>query len=283
MKCATSTLYTQLSLQDAVFMTETKEPNFFSDDDQYANGIDWYLSLYDDAENHHKFLGEASTHYTKMPKHWKSLDRLASHLKSDTKLIYIVRHPIERLISHFIHDWSQNKITGNIDKAASDYEELIAYGRYFYQLQPYTEKFENIAVLNYHYLISQPQNALSDVGAFIGLDSQLKWGESHGHENISSQRLRESRWRDAIVYNKAATWLRHNLIPRTVRNTVKSYWQVQSRPELSATTYRNLVKVFDDDLREFGALIGCKRLNCANFTSSFNFVKLKTDVTDSIK
>ena len=44
MKCATSTLHDQLSLQPGIFMTELKEPNFFSNDEQYCKGLDWYLS-----------------------------------------------------------------------------------------------------------------------------------------------------------------------------------------------------------------------------------------------
>ena len=42
MKCGTTTLQAQLALQEGVFMTTPKEPNFFSDDDVYARGLDWY-------------------------------------------------------------------------------------------------------------------------------------------------------------------------------------------------------------------------------------------------
>ncbi len=39
MKCATSTLHEQLAQQPGICMTEPKEPNFFSDADQYARHI----------------------------------------------------------------------------------------------------------------------------------------------------------------------------------------------------------------------------------------------------
>ena len=38
MKSATSTLHEQLSEQEGFFMTEVKEPNFFSNDEFYARG-----------------------------------------------------------------------------------------------------------------------------------------------------------------------------------------------------------------------------------------------------
>ena len=46
MKCGTSTLQAQLAAQPGIFMTTPKEPNFFSDDAIYANGLGWYEDLF---------------------------------------------------------------------------------------------------------------------------------------------------------------------------------------------------------------------------------------------
>ena len=46
MKCATSTLHDQLAAQPGFFMTEPKEPNFFSNDEIYERGLDWYTDLF---------------------------------------------------------------------------------------------------------------------------------------------------------------------------------------------------------------------------------------------
>ena len=43
MKCATSTLHEQLALQPGIFMSQLKEPNFFSNDEEYEKGWNWYL------------------------------------------------------------------------------------------------------------------------------------------------------------------------------------------------------------------------------------------------
>ena len=66
MKCATSTLHDQLARQPGLFMSVPKEPNFFSDDAQYARGFAWYTSLFADARPG-TIRGESSTHYTKLP------------------------------------------------------------------------------------------------------------------------------------------------------------------------------------------------------------------------
>ena len=60
MKCATSTLHDQLSMHNSFFMTTPKEPNFFSNDEIYANGFHWYESLFEGpvriTQNYHNIL-----------------------------------------------------------------------------------------------------------------------------------------------------------------------------------------------------------------------------------
>src|SRR5690242_12371158 len=95
MKSATSTLYDQLLLQPGIFLPTLKEPNFFSDDQQYSRGLDWYKSLFSEAQST-DLLGEASTHYTKLPTYPRTIERMRGVL-DQPRLIYVMRHPIDRL------------------------------------------------------------------------------------------------------------------------------------------------------------------------------------------
>ena len=88
MKCATSTLHEQLALQKGIFMTDLKEPNFFSDDDQYNQGMDYYLAHFREASTV-DLAGESSTHYTKLPTYPQTIERIKQHLPH-AKFIYIV-------------------------------------------------------------------------------------------------------------------------------------------------------------------------------------------------
>ena len=96
MKCATTTLAEQLGAQPGVFISDPKEPNFFSDDAVFRRGMNWYASLFDSAESG-AMLGEASTHYTKLPTHPKACERMLAALP-DAKLIYVMRHPVDRIL-----------------------------------------------------------------------------------------------------------------------------------------------------------------------------------------
>jgi hypothetical protein len=97
MKCATSTLHEQLARQPGVFMSIPKEPNFFSDDAQWSRGVDWYTGLFDDAPAD-ALCGESSTHYTKLPTHPDTVDRMRRFLSAGTRFIYVMRHPVDRLL-----------------------------------------------------------------------------------------------------------------------------------------------------------------------------------------
>lgn len=107
MKCATSTLHEQLALQPGIFMTSLKEPNFFSNDEEFAKGMDYYQSLFAGAQPQ-DLCGESSTHYTKLPTYPDTVKRLAEAFPQ-TKFIYVMRHPIDRLVSQYIHEWTRDR------------------------------------------------------------------------------------------------------------------------------------------------------------------------------
>ncbi|CCQ61658.1 Sulfotransferase, partial [Crocosphaera watsonii WH 0401] len=46
------------------FMSTPKEPDFFSLDQNYTKGIEWYESLFEEAKPH-QICGEASTTYSR--------------------------------------------------------------------------------------------------------------------------------------------------------------------------------------------------------------------------
>src|SRR5271167_2267183 len=90
MKSATTTLHEQLARQPGFFMSRPKEPSFFSDDRVHARGWAWYSSLFRLAKPR-DLRGESSTHYTKLPTHPRTVERMVRHLPR-LKLIYVMRH-----------------------------------------------------------------------------------------------------------------------------------------------------------------------------------------------
>ena len=99
-KSGTTTLYQYLCRHPQVYMSTPKEPEFFARDDRYAKGIEWYASLFSKAEPY-QVCGEASTIYTLWPHFPEAAARIAQWLPN-VKLIYVMRHPVDRAYSYYV-------------------------------------------------------------------------------------------------------------------------------------------------------------------------------------
>lgn len=269
MKCATSTLHDQLAEQTGVFMTNPKEPCFFSDDAQWKRGVEWYRGLYQNAKPG-DLCGESSTHYTKLPTYPKTIERMKQVCGDDVKFIYMMRHPIDRLVSHYIHEWSQGVIDQgvSIDEAIDLHPEMVDYGRYAFQLKPYVESFaggpDRIHLIFFERFVSQPENELRRVARFLDLPGDVKWVEDLSQRNASTERVRKHAVRDAILATPGVRPMLRRVVPQSMRDRMKVKWSMQDRPELSEPVKSRLEDIFDDDLRELGSWIGVN-LNCSNF------------------
>jgi hypothetical protein len=264
MKSATSTLYDQLSRQAGIFMPELKEPNFFSDDAQYDRGLEWYSGLFDAAERS-DMLGEASTHYTKLPTYPQTVARIRSCL-AQPRLIYVMRDPIDRLISQYIHQWSEGEIHCRLEEAIGKYQELIAYSCYARQLKPFFESFGKQSVLPIFFdrLTRDPQGELERVCSFIGYRGKVRWNEGASRGNVSAERVRKFPLYDVLVDHPIAVKLRRSFVPKAARTKIRQLLSMRRRPTLGGATREYLEKVFDEDLATLSDWLDCK-VRCDNF------------------
>jgi hypothetical protein len=264
MKSATSSLHVQLASQDGIFMSEPKEPNFFSDDDEYRQGTNRYLDLFAGA-GEGDLCGESSTHYTKLPDYPETIPRMKA-LLPNVRLIYVMRHPIDRLVSHYIHQWTQNVIRCDINGALDAYPELINYGRYSYQLEPYFAAFGQSAVLPVFFeaVKQHPQRELTRIARFIGYQGQVTWKEDLGAQNVSTERLRRFRGYQLIVDSPPMAFVRRTFVPQSIRDMVKARLSMKQRPTLDESNVARLESIFDEDLRTLSKWIDLD-LNCQNF------------------
>jgi len=245
-------------------MSEPKEPNFFSDEDNFARGMGWYTGLFSAAKAG-DLCGESSTHYSKLPRHPKVIERITEHVP-DAKFIYIMRHPVDRLVSHYIHEWTQRVLTVPLSQALHEHQALKDFSRYAMQLEPYFEAFgrERVLPVFFDRLNAHPQEELERVCRFLGYEGEPKWGQDMGARNVSAQRMRTSPLRDLLVNAPGLAWVRKRFIPQSVRDRVKAMWTMKKRPKLSERERAELERVFDPDLARLGEWLGIE-LRCSNF------------------
>lgn len=267
MKCATSTLHEQLAVQPGIFMTELKEPNFFSNNEIYARGIDWYLSLFSSSPAD-ALCGESSTHYTKLPTYPRTIERIQAHCP-EVKLIYVMRHPIDRLLSQYIHEWSQRVISVDIKQAIDQFPELIQYSQYTMQLEPFINAFgcERILPVFFERLCTHPQEELERVCRFLGYSDKPNWDFDLAARNVSSERLRKSAWRDFLVEQPVLQMLRRQFVPKNFRTQIRSLWMIKKKPELEPQQIEHLKTIFDADLAVLGSWLGIE-LSCDRFKAT---------------
>ena len=264
MKSATSTLHEQLAAQPGIFMSSPKEIYFFSDDEIYQQGMDWYLQHFAQAGSD-DLCGESTTHYTKLPTYPNTVPRIRRDL-GDLKFIYVMRDPIDRLISQYIHHWTMRETSGSFDQCLQESDILVAYSEYHRQLRPYFDEFgqENVLPVFFDRIRKSPQSELERVCRFIGYRAQPQWKPDLSGQNESAARLRTNPMRDAIINAPVLSQLRRGLVPRKVRDGVKRLWQMKGRPRLSEQWRAKIVPRIDEDLQVLGDLMGIK-LTCENF------------------
>lgn len=267
MKCGTSTLQAQLALHPGVFMTTPKEPNFFSDDAVYARGLAWYESLFAGAAPD-ELKGEASTHYTKLPTYPDCIDRLSAALPAP-KLIYMIRNPVERTVSHYIHEWTMGTMSGDLAAAFEHHPELVAYSRYAMQIAPYVARFgtERILLVSLETLQGNPQAELTRISAFLGLFSPPVWQEERARVNASAERIRRFPFQELLVDHPVAATLRRTVVPQILRDTVKRRLQMRERPQLPASLKDRLEAEFTGDCARLRELFPGQ-----DMTASYPFV-----------
>jgi len=166
MKSGSTTLHDYLAEHSEIFMSAEKEPGFFVPELWSRKSGEEYSQLFAAAGNV-RYRGESSTHYTKLPTYTGVAERMYQY-NPEAKILYIVRHPVKRTISHYLHnrrDLARHAENRPILRAIEQDEIYIAYSNYAMQIRPYYEKFGkgNIQVVLFEELIVSPESVLKDI------------------------------------------------------------------------------------------------------------------------
>lgn len=197
-KSGTASLYHYLGQHPQVYVSRDKEPNFFALEGEKLNycspeadkkinrwsvtHVDAYRELFKEVSTE-KAIGEASPLYLYSP---KAPDRI-QHYVPEARLIAVLRNPVERAYSSFMHlrrngretldDFAQ-ALGAEEDRIQSNWEWIWHYknmGFYHEQLKRYYETFdqEQIRVYLHEDLKKNPLGVLQDVYEFVGVDSSF--------------------------------------------------------------------------------------------------------------
>ena len=192
MKAGTTSLYRWLESTGLVAVPDLKEPNFFTS--EWARGLDWYRSLFTSLPRDLP-SGEASVSYSDPIDSLEASSRIATALP-EARLVFIARHPLDRLRSHYRHEVQRHRETRPFAAAVADldsaYVRRSLYGR---ALLPYYQVFppEQLLVVGFDELIHG--KGFARVLAHLGLPEVARPTDKY---NVTADKRR---------YTPAARWL----------------------------------------------------------------------------
>ena len=311
-KCGTTTFHDYLARHPGLCMSPEKEPSFFSyrpdgegfhgwrrmralyrhaceaagvepeplalDDSRapdcpWDSALGWYRALFARAKDG-QLCGESSTNYTRAPQYPGVPARIAGLLPS-AKLLYLMRHPIDRAYSHYVHRHAKELHPGEPFRLT--FEELVERepvcldsSDYMRQIDGYLAHFprESFLFLFLKDFIRDPAGELRKALRFLGVedvdlvgDDPILSNESAGHlEAMTASRATEPLRKFPLLAPAA------KLVPESARRAVKG-WLLRSPygkavergfvpPPMKPETRAALVERFREPNRRLGEFLG---------------------------
>ena len=260
-KCGTTSLHYYLDQHPSISMSSVKEPAIFSDP-AWRQRLTQYEGMLDAGA---PVRGESSTSYTKHPAFPDVPSRIAE-VVPEPKLIYVVRDPLSRCISQWVHNVAAGRESRSLNDALRDIDDpenlYVWCGRYASQIERYLEHFpvRDLLVLDQTKLLDERLSTLSRVFRFLGVDesfhsprfeSELNTADSRRRLGTVGARLRRSRAmsvyrRMPLSWRPAVDRLRRLVLPAI------------DRPELDGRIRCQLSALYDDELNRLAELTGVR-------------------------
>ena len=249
-----------LNQHPQIKVTERKEPHFFSNEELYQKGIDNYLKLYKKIEED-KIAGEFSTKYL------RSAEKVSPRIKKyfpNTKLICILRNPIERSKSHLIWQKQLGSINKNasLKEALETHKGIVEFSKYSNGIKTFLKDFskENLLILKTENLRNQPDKIFSKVIDFLNIESFIfDFKSSSKSETITPkfellEKFRKFAHKKIIEFDQ--DWILNTSL---ANNFSKSYRKFNSDKKNNSFQFNDLeekylANIFNKDLEELNKI-----------------------------
>jgi hypothetical protein len=274
MKAGTSSLHRYLDQHPEIGMSAWKELNFFVDpadtsDGTWDRGVDWYRGWFDEAA---PVRGESSHHYTASP-FFGGVPERAVTVVPEAKLIYLVRDPVERFVSHHIERRADGLERHSLDETIAWTLEhpdngLVARSRYFSQAERWLGHYpqERLLIVSLEEMRASLHATLARVYEFLGVDPTFRPSDISNENPRDAQReARPLMARlDAVRqrYTRDVNLRRgRRLLPPRARDAARNAWlRVGTRPvapaEISPAHAAGLADLLREDADQLRELTG---------------------------
>jgi hypothetical protein len=229
-KSGTTALHGYLRRHPDIAMSRPKELQFFVAEKNWGEGVAWYEEHFAAAIDRPEpplAIGESSPDYSRCTVHAGVPERIASVIP-DVRLVYLVRHPLERIRSAYQHAVAHGAERRPIDEAVREVPHYVDDSRYAMQLDRYLEVFDRsrLLVLGNGALRDDRRGTLEAVGRFVGVDpDRFGWERVQDAKYSSEDRTAPAGLLAKARSSRLAPAVR-SIVPAGVRQRV---WRAGSR------------------------------------------------------
>ena len=266
-KAGTTSLYHYLNEHPEVFMSREKETDFFSCEEleelstyyksKCVPNLEAYNLQFKGAVKE-KIFGEGSVSYLYYPK----VPLKIKEYNPDSKIIIMLRHPVDRAYSHYLMDYRLGLINVSFEDVMKNglgsnkvfYQQCIELGLYYNQVKRYLDVFgeNNVHFIEYESFKRNTSEEVRNVFKFIDVDSEFspKMNRVHNRFSIPSNKYLRKLY--------AQVWLRKLLafvFPNRVVEKVKRVFFKQEKPHLPSKLRRALLEVYSKDISNLEKLL----------------------------
>jgi hypothetical protein len=256
MKCGTTSLHFQLRRHPQIAMSRSKELNFFVEERNWKRGVEWYAARFRDGT---PIRGESSPSYSWAAR-FPGVPIRMHAVVPDARLVYMVRDPIERLISHWVHTVADGTERRPLAEVSAD-DLYIDRSSYWRQISLYLDHYPSsrILIVAMEDLSRDPASTLRTVLEFLDVDPDVRLPDLRLHRTESKHRRTptgEWLYRSAFGrrVNTLPPWARWRVMHHVFR-----YWPLSrpfERPTLSSRDRAALAERLREDTNRFREFAG---------------------------
>jgi len=257
MKCGTTSLHQYLGAHPQVCVSDPKEPDFFLQ--RTEKGLDWYRQCFSGEAQEY---GEASTNYTKYPT-FQGVPARMHEVLPEAKLLYLVRDPIERALSHYAHNRVAGREARPVDEAFRPATEshYLQTSRYHAQVSRYLDHYprEQLLVVEAERLRNERMEVLREIFAFLGVSTDVDASAFADEYHTTSGKLRPgvSSFVQETALGRTLKSVGQALLPQSVIERGLGVFRSDvERPTLPDATGRAVRASLQDDVDRLRALTG---------------------------
>lgn len=244
-RSATTSLSQVLDQHPDICLSRPKEPQFFSDEN-WREKINAYHNCF---TKESKILLDASTNYSKYPSFNKNIHKDIYEYNEHMKLIYIMRHPIDRMISHYKFSLERGLTEDPLEKAFKNNLIYLDASRYLTQIESYLKYFpkQQMLLINFDDFQNSPEAILERVSQFLEIDPCSF--------DLSKSHLNKTNAGDIghIKFDETPNLL--SKLKKLWHYIRRKLYPVQSKTQLSSDFREELLLKFKDDIPKLEVLL----------------------------